>query len=99
MNNLKLVTILLIFIFSSCTHKSQINGLSEKKIETFDIKIGKTSKKTLIDIYGPPIFENVFNDNVVYYISHTTNFKTFNKRKTKKLSVDFGGPSLFVHPH
>ena len=38
-----------------------------KKIENFDIKIGKTSKKFLIDNYGPPIFENVFNNNVIYY--------------------------------
>tara|TARA_B100000282_G_C31672567_1_gene462897 strand:- start:309 stop:740 length:432 start_codon:yes stop_codon:yes gene_type:complete len=87
MNHLKLFIILLIFILSSCTHNSQINGLSEKKIETFDIKIGKTSKKSLIDDYGPPIFENVFNDNVIYYISHTTSYKTFDARKTKKLLV------------
>ena len=87
MNNLKLVIIFLIFIFSSCTKTIQNNGLSEKKIEDFDIKIGKTSKKYLITNYGPPIFQNVFNNNVIYYVSHSTSYKTFDKRKTKKLSV------------
>ena len=87
MNNLKLVIIFLIFIFSSCTKTIQNNGLSEKKIEDFDIKIGKTSKKYLITNYGPPIFQNVFNNNVIYYVSHSTSYKTFDKRKTEKLSV------------
>ena len=87
MYNLKLIIPLLIFILSSCTQTFQKNGLSEKKIENFDIKIGKTSKKFLIDNYGPPIFENVFNDNVIYYVSHSTSYKTFDDRKTDKLLV------------
>ena len=87
MYNLKLIITFLIFILSSCTQTFQNNGLSEKKIENFDIKIGKTSKKFLLDNYGPPIFENVFNDNVIYYISHTTSHKTFDDRKTDKLLV------------
>lgn len=87
MNNLKLFIILLIFILSSCAQKFQNNGLSAKEIENFDIKIGKTSKKHLINNYGPPIFENVFNDKVIYYISHTTSYKTFEKRKTKKMLI------------
>ena len=87
MYNLKLIIIFLIFILSSCTQTFQNNGLSEKKIENFDIKIGKTSKKFLIDNYGPPIFENVFNDNVIYYVSHSTSYKTFDDRKTDKLLV------------
>ena len=87
MYNLKLIIIFLIFILSSCTQTFQKNGLSEKKIENFDIKIGKTSKKYLIDNYGPPIFENVFNDNVIYYVSHSTSYKTFDDRKTDKLLV------------
>ena len=61
--------------------------MSEKKIENFDIKIGKTSKNFLLDNYGPPIFENVFNDNVIYYVSHSTSYKTFDDRKTDKLLV------------
>ena len=87
MYNLKLIIPILIFILSSCTQTFQNNGLSEKKIENFDIKIGKTSKKFLIDNYGPPIFENVFNDNVIYYVSHSTSYKTFDDRKTDKLLV------------
>ena len=87
MNKLKLIIPFLIFILSSCTQTFQKNGLSEKKIENFDIKIGKTSKKFLIDNYGPPIFENVFNDNVIYYVSHSTSYKTFDDRKTDKLLV------------
>ena len=87
MNNLKFFIILLIFILSSCGQTFQNNGLSEKELENFDIKIGKTSKKFLINNYGPPIFENVFNDNVIYYISHSTSYKTFEERKTKKILV------------
>ena len=87
MYNIKLIIPFLIFILSSCTQTFQQNGLSEKKIKSFDIEIGKTSKKFLIDNYGPPIFENVFNDNVIYYISHRTSYKTFDDRKTDKLSV------------
>ena len=87
MYNLKLIIAFLIIILSSCTQTFQKNGLSENKIKNFDIKIGKTSKKFLIDNYGPPIFENVFNDNVIYYISHSTSYKTFDDRKTDKLIV------------
>ena len=83
----KLIIPFLIFILSSCTQTFQKNGLSEKRIENFDIKIGKTSKKFLIDNYGPPIFENVFNDNVIYYVSHSTSYETFDDRKTDKLLV------------
>ena len=87
MKNLKLFIILLIFILSSCAQTFQNNGLSEKEIENFDIEIGKTSKKYLINNYGPPIFENIFNDNVIYYVSHSTSYKTLDERKTKKMLV------------
>ena len=86
-DNLKLAIILLIFILSSCTQKIQNNGLSEKKIENFEIIIGETTKKYLIDNYGPPIFANIFNNNVIYYVSHKTSYKTFDNRKTDKLVV------------
>ena len=87
MYKLKIVITLLIFILSSCAETFQNNGLSEKKIENVNIEIGKTSKKFLIDNYGPPIFDNVFNDNVIYYVSHGTSYKTFDERKTEKLLV------------
>ena len=87
MNNFKLAIIVLIFLLSSCTKTIQNNGFSNKKIESFDIKIGQTSKKYLLKNYGPPIFENVFKKNVIYYISHSTSYKTFDERKTEKLLV------------
>jgi len=87
MNNFKLAIIVLIFLFSSCTKTIQNNGFSNKKIESFDIKIGQTSKNYLLKNYGPPIFENVFKENVIYYISHSTSYKTFDERKTEKLLV------------
>ena len=87
MNYLKLTIILSIFILSSCTKTLQNNGFSNNKIESFDIKSGKTSKKYLLENYGPPIFENVFNDNVMYYISHSTSYKNFDERMTEKLLV------------
>ena len=87
MYNLKHAIILLIFILSSCSQNFQNNGLSEKKIQNFNIKIGETSKKYLINNYGPPIFENVFNNKIIYYISHETSYKTFDNRKTNNLIV------------
>ena len=87
MNNFKLAIIVLIFLFSSCTKTIQNNGFSNNKIESFDIKIGQTSKNYLLKNYGPPIFENVFKENVIYYISHSTSYKTFDERKTEKLLV------------
>ena len=87
MNNFKLAIFVLIFLFSSCTKTIQNNGFSNKKIESFDIKIGQTSKNYLLKNYGPPIFENVFKENVIYYISHSTSYKTFDERKTEKLIV------------
>ena len=87
MNNFKLAIIVLIFLLSSCTKTIQNNGFSNKKIESFDIKIGQTSKKYLLKNYGPPIFENVFKENVMYYVSHSTSYKTFDERKTEKLLV------------
>ena len=87
MNNLKLAIIVLIFLLSSCTKTLQNNGFSNKKIESLDIKIGQTSKNYLLKNYGPPTFENVFKENVMYYISHSTSYKTFDERKTEKLLV------------
>ena len=87
MNILKLVIIFSIVFLSSCSQKFQNNGLLERNIKNFKINIGKTSKEYLIDNYGPPVFENIFNDNVIYYISHVTSYKTFDKRKTEKLRV------------
>ena len=78
---------LFVFFLSSCSQNFQNNGLSEKKVNKFNVEIGKTSKKQLISKYGPPIFENLFNNNTIYYVSHNTSYKTFSKRKTNKLLV------------
>ena len=79
--------IILIFFLNACSQNFQNNGLSEKKINNLEIKIGKTSKQNLTKKYGPPIFENIFNKNVIYYVSHNTSYKTFEKRKTDNLLV------------
>ena len=79
--------IILIFFLNACSQNFQNNGLSKKKLDNFEINIGKTSKQFLTKKYGPPIFENIFNKNVIYYVSHNTSYKTFEKRKTDKLLV------------
>ena len=84
--NIFILFILLIF-FNACSQNFQKNGLSEKKLEKFEIQIGKTSKEYLTKKYGPPTFENVFNKNVIYYVMHNTSYKTFEERKTDKLLV------------
>ena len=84
---LKPFIFLLLFFLISCSQNFQNNGLSNKTVKNFNIEIGKTSKKQLISKYGPPIFENLFNNNTIYYVSHNTSYKTFTKRKTNKLYV------------
>ena len=51
------------------------------------IKIGETSKDDLNNKYGPPIFESIFNNNIIYYGSHISSYLNFNPRKTKKLVI------------
>ena len=87
MKYLNLFIFLLLFFLNSCSQNFQNNGLSEKTVKNFNVEIGKTSKKQLITKYGPPIFENLFDNNTIYYVSHNTSYKTFTKRKTNKLLV------------
>ncbi len=83
--------IILICIFSiilkSCSPTIQNNGMSENKINKIIIEIGKTSKNDLIKKYGPPVFEGVFNEKVIYYVSHKTSYKLLDEVKTKKLLI------------
>ena len=83
--------IILISIFSviltSCSPTIQNNGMSENKLKKIVIDIGKTSKNDLIKKYGPPVFESVFNEKVIYYVSHKTSYKLLDKAKTKKLLI------------
>ena len=75
------------FVLTSCSPTIQNNGLSEVKFNKIKIEIGKTSKKDLIRKYGPPIFQSVFNDNIIYYVSHKTSYKLLDKLKTEKLLI------------
>lgn len=87
MYHLKFFILILLIMLNSCSQSFQESGLSKNKIKDFKIEIGKTSKQNLIKNYGPPIFENIFNKNTVYYVSHNTSYKTLEKRKTDKLLV------------
>ena len=87
MPNLKFFIIFLVFFISSCTQNIQKNGLSSTKINQIKIKIGETSKDELNNKYGPPVFESIFNNNIIYYASHTSSYLNFNPRKTKQLIV------------
>ena len=74
-------------ILTSCSPTIQNNGISENKLKKIVIEIGKTSKNDLIKKYGPPVFEGVFNEKVIYYVSHKTSYKLLDKVKTKKLLI------------
>ncbi len=87
MTILKIFLLFVILFISSCSEKIQTNGISSKSIEQMEFKVGITTKNELIQKYGPPAFESVFNNNVIYYISHESSYKNFKARKTKKLKV------------
>ena len=74
-------------ILTSCSPTINNNGMSENKFKKIIIEIGKTSKNDLIKKYGPPVFEGVFNEKVIYYVSHKTSYKLLDKVKTKKLLI------------
>ena len=82
---LKIFICIMSFVLISCAPTIQNNGLSEVKFNKIKIEIGKTSKKDLTRKYGPPIFQSVFNDNIIYYVSHKTSYKLIDKLKTEKL--------------
>ena len=84
---LKFFIYILSFVLTSCSPTIQNNGLSEIKFNKIKIEIGKTSKKDLIKKYGPPIFQSVFNENVIYYVSHKTSYKLLDELKTEKLLI------------
>ena len=84
---LKFFIYIMSFVLTSCSPTIQNNGLSEVKFNKIKIEIGKTSKKDLIRKYGPPIFQSVFNDNIIYYVSHKTSYKLLDKFKTEKLLI------------
>jgi len=83
----KFLIIFIILFISSCTENIQNNGLSITKINQIKVKIGETSKEDLNNKYGPPVFESIFNNDIVYYASHTSSYLNFNPRETKQLIV------------
>ena len=87
MYHFKILTTILLFFLFSCSETVERYGLSQKKIQSIELAIGVTSKKSLINSYGPPVFESLFNKNIVYYVSHESSFKNFEDRKTKSLKV------------
>ncbi|MDA1136319.1 MAG: outer membrane protein assembly factor BamE [Proteobacteria bacterium] len=87
MTNFKFFIIFFILFISSCSEKIHTNGLSLLQINQMDIKIGEVTKNQIYIKYGPPIFESVFNKNVIYYLSHKSSYLNFNPRETKELVV------------
>ena len=84
---LKFILIFAVFFNASCSQKIQKNGLSNVKINEIKIEEGITTKSNLMKKYGPPVFESVFNQNTVYYVSHVTGYKNLSDRKTLNLVV------------
>ena len=74
-----------VFLLTGCFQTKQINGISFNKINDFNVEIGKTSKNSLINKYGPPSFESPFNKNIIYYISQNTIYKNLNAPQVKKM--------------
>ena len=87
MYHFKILIIISLFFLFSCSETVERHGLSQKKIQNIELEIGMTSKKSLINSYGPPVFESLFYDNIIYYVSHESSFKNFDDRKTKNLKV------------
>ena len=84
---LKLIMIFITFLTISCSETIQKNGKTNVKMKEIIIEPGKTSKTNLINKYGPPVFESIFNKNTIYYISHVSSYKNLSKRKTSDLTV------------
>ena len=77
--------IIAVFLLTGCVQTKQINGISFNNINDFNLEIGKTSKNSLINKYGPPSFESPFNKNIIYYISQNTIYKNLDAPQVKKM--------------
>ena len=73
MNFMKYFLILIMFFLVACVETKQINGIRFDKIKNFNIEIGKTSKSSLVNEYGPPSFESPFKKmhNILYITKHS----------------------------
>ena len=84
---LKFILIFIAFFNISCSQTIQQNGISNVKIKEIVIEPGKTSRSNLINKYGPPVFESVFNKSTIYYVSHISGYKNLSDRLTTDLIV------------
>ena len=87
MSYLKLIFIFIAFLNTSCSQTIQKNGISNLKIKEITIVPGETSRTSLINKYGPLVFESIFNNNTIYYVSHVSSYKNLSDRKTTDLVV------------
>ena len=87
MSYLKLILIFIVFFNISCSQTVQNNGISSMKMKEIKIEIGKTSRLYLTNRYGPPVFESIFNNNIIYYVSHVSSYQNSSDRETKDLVV------------
>jgi len=85
MRYLNCFLIIIVFLLTGCVQTKQINGISFNKINDFNVEIGKTSKNSLINKYGPPSFQSPFNKNIIYYISQNTIYKNLDAPQVKKM--------------
>ena len=85
MNFMKYFLILMMFFLVACVETKQINGIRFNKIKNFNIEIGKTSKSSLINEYGPPSFESPFKKSIIYYTSQNTVFKNLSAPQVEKM--------------
>lgn len=85
MNFMKYFLILMMFFLVACVETKQINGIRFNKIKNFNIEIGKTSKSSLINEYGPPSFESPFKKSIIYYTSQNTVYKNLSAPQVEKM--------------
>ena len=84
---LKLIFLFIVFLNSACSQTIQKSGVSAVEINKIKILPGITSRQNLINKYGPPVFESIYNANIVYYVSHVSSYKNLDDRKTIDLVV------------
>ena len=82
---MKYFLILIMFFLFGCIETKQINGIRFNKIKNFNIEIGKTSKSSLINEYGPPSFESPFKKSIIYYTSQNTVYKNLSAPQVEKM--------------
>jgi len=85
MNFMKYFLVLMMFFLVACVETKQINGIRFNKIKNFNIEIGKTSKSSLINEYGPPSFESPFKKSIIYYTSQNTVYKNLSAPQVEKM--------------